>query len=51
MSVKFEQETVKETSAPRGQKLETKHEFAHEIGERLTGGETSTGYLAVSFSL
>ena len=25
-----------------------KHEIAHEIGERLTGGETAQGYLAVS---
>lgn len=43
MSVKFEQETVRETSTPKGHK----HEVAHEIGERLTGGESSQGYLAV----
>ena len=24
-----------------------KHEFVHELGERLTGGETTKGYLAV----
>ena len=46
MSVKFEKETVKDSSIPglRGRK----HEIAHEIGERLTGGETAQGYLAVS---
>ena len=46
MSVKFEKETVKDTPIPGlgGRK----HEIAHEIGERLTGGETAQGYLAVS---
>ena len=45
MSVKFERETVKDTPIPGlgGRK----HEIAHEIGERLTGGETTQGYLAV----
>ena len=45
MSVKFEKETVKDTPIPGlgGRK----HEIAHEIGERLTGGETAQGYLAV----
>lgn len=43
MSVKFEKETVRESSIPGGRK----HEIAHEIGERLTGGDTVTGYLAV----
>ena len=45
MSVKFEKETVKNTPIPGlgGRK----HEIAHEIGERLTGGETAQGYLAV----
>ncbi|KAL9125462.1 MAG: hypothetical protein Q9217_005337 [Psora testacea] len=42
MSVKFEKETVRDTSVPGGRK----HEIAHEIGERLTGGETAQGYLA-----
>lgn len=44
MSVKFEKETVKDSPLPElgGRK----HEFAHEIGERLTGGETTQGYLA-----
>ena len=44
MSVKFEKETVRDTPIPGGRK----HELAHEIGERLTGGESQTGYLAVS---
>ncbi len=46
MSVKFEKETVKDSPLPGlgGRK----HEIAHEIGERLTGGETAKGYLAVS---
>lgn len=43
MSVKFEKETVRDTPIPGGHK----HEIAHEIGERLTGGETAQGYLAV----
>ena len=43
MSVKFEKETVKDAPIPGGRK----HEIAHEIGERLTGGETAQGYLAV----
>ncbi|KAL9632881.1 MAG: hypothetical protein Q9164_005033 [Protoblastenia rupestris] len=42
MSVKFEKETVRDTPIPGGRK----HEIAHEIGERLTGGETAQGYLA-----
>ncbi|KAL9579424.1 MAG: hypothetical protein Q9212_005113 [Teloschistes hypoglaucus] len=42
MSVKFEKETVRESAIPGGRK----HEIAHEIGERLTGGDTVTGYLA-----
>ena len=44
MSVKFEKETIRETPVPGGRK----HTFAHEVGERLTGGEGQTGYLAVS---
>ena len=49
MSVKFQKETVKDTPIPgMGGR---KHEIAHEIGERLTGGETAQGYLAVSSRL
>ena len=55
MSVKFERETIRETTAGRGASLgasikgshTSKHEIAHEIGERLTGGESTKGYLAV----
>lgn len=43
MSVKFEKETIRDTPIPGGRK----QTFAHEIGERLTGGESQTGYLAV----
>ncbi len=43
MSVKFEKETIKNIPVPGGKK----NEIAHEIGERLTGGESTTGYLAV----
>ncbi len=43
MSVKFEKETIRTAPLP-GQK---KVGFAHEVGERLTGGESLTGYLAV----
>jgi len=42
MSVKFEKETIREAPVP-GQRKEG---FAHAIGERLTGGQTKTGYLA-----
>ncbi len=44
MSVKFEKETIRDTPIPGGRK----HELAHEIGERLTGGESQAGYLTVS---
>lgn len=46
MSVKFEKETVRGTTpAP----LVGGHgDVAHRIGEALTGGNTRTGYLAVS---
>lgn len=47
MSVKFQQDTIRDTPIPGGRK----HEIAHNIGERLTGGETAQGYLAVSSSL
>lgn len=42
MSVKFEKETIRDAPVPGGRK----HEIAHEIGERLTGGDTVQGYLA-----
>lgn len=44
MSVKFQQETVKDAPIPGSRK----EDIAHNIGERLTGGETAQGYLAVS---
>lgn len=44
MSVKFEKETIKDAPIPGGRK----RDMAHSIGERLTGGETAQGYLAVS---
>ncbi|KAL6721701.1 hypothetical protein ACLMJK_000805 [Lecanora helva] len=42
MSVKFQQETVKDAPTKGGRK----ERFAHDLGERLTGGETTQGYLA-----
>lgn len=42
MSVKFEKETVREAPIAGGRKVD----FAHEVGEKLTGGESQTGYLA-----
>lgn len=42
MSVKFEKETIRDTPVPGQRKVD----FAHEVGERLTGGESSGGYLA-----
>ncbi|CAF9925759.1 MAG: hypothetical protein GOMPHAMPRED_003959 [Gomphillus americanus] len=42
-SVKFEKETIRNAPIPG----DTKHEIVHAIGERLTGGETKTGYLAL----
>jgi len=42
MSVKFEKETVRNAPIPGSRR----HDVAHEIGEKLTGGNTSTGYLA-----
>lgn len=42
MSVKFKEETVRAVSSGG------KHEgLAHRVGERLTGGHTTSGYLAV----
>ncbi len=43
MSVKFEKETIRETTLPGGRR----HDLAHEIGEKFTGGKSQTGYLAV----
>lgn len=43
MSVKFEKETIREAPIAGGRKVD----FAHEVGEKLTGGESQTGYLAV----
>ena len=43
MSVKFEKETIRDTPIPGGRKVG----FAHEVGEKLTGGESQVGYLAV----
>ncbi|KAG7004495.1 hypothetical protein G7Y79_00025g057810 [Physcia stellaris] len=42
MSVKFEKETIREAPIAGGRKVD----FAHEVGEKLTGGESQTGYLA-----
>ncbi|MCJ1375168.1 hypothetical protein MMC20_006402 [Loxospora ochrophaea] len=42
MSVKFEKETIRDAPIPGGRR----HEIAHEVGERLTGGKSQTGYLA-----
>ena len=47
MSVKFQQETVRDAPLPGGLKGGLKEGIAHNIGERLTGGETAQGYLAV----
>ncbi|MCJ1310072.1 hypothetical protein MMC25_003733 [Agyrium rufum] len=42
MSVKFEKETVRTAPVPGARK----EGIAHELGERLTGGNTAQGYLA-----
>ncbi|MCJ1354711.1 MAG: hypothetical protein MMC33_004700 [Icmadophila ericetorum] len=42
MSVKFEKETIRQAPIP-GARVEG---IAHEIGEKLTGGNTTAGYLA-----
>ena len=44
MSVKFEKETVRDTPVPGGRR----EDIAQKVGERLTGGMSQTGYLAVS---
>ena len=43
MSVKFEKETIRDAPVPGGRR----HDIVHEVGERLTGGDTTKGYLAV----
>ena len=43
MSVKFEKETIRNAPIPG----DRKEGLVHELGERLTGGETAQGYLAV----
>ena len=43
MSVKFEKETIREAPVSGGRKVD----FVHELGEKLTGGDGQTGYLAV----
>lgn len=45
MSVKFQQETIR-TTGVKPEDLRPK-DLAHKVGERLTGGDTHTGYLAV----
>ncbi|RAO69622.1 uncharacterized protein BHQ10_005634 [Talaromyces amestolkiae] len=44
MSVKFQQETIR-TTGVKPEDL-TPKDLAHKVGERLTGGDTHTGYLA-----
>lgn len=47
MSVKFEKETIRNAPVP-GPRNE---DFAHKVGDRLTGGKSQTGYLAVCDAL
>lgn len=42
MSVKFEKETILQAPIPGDRRTD----IAHKLGERLTGGNTTTGYLA-----
>ncbi|KAH8705284.1 integral membrane protein 25D9-6 [Talaromyces proteolyticus] len=44
MSVKFQEDVTTRTRVGRPENLT--HELAHKVGERLTGGDTHTGYLA-----
>lgn len=44
MSVKFQEDATKSI---RETIREDTKELAHKVGERLTGGNTQTGYLAV----
>lgn len=43
MSVKFEKETIRNAPMP----VNRNEDIAHKVGERLTGGKSQTGYLAV----
>lgn len=43
MSVKFEKETIRDTSVHGG----LRHDVLHKVGERLSGGQSQKGYLAV----
>lgn len=45
MSVKFDKDSGTARSAENASK-----DLAHQVGERLTGGETGKGYLAVRVS-
>jgi hypothetical protein len=47
MSVKFEKETIQEAPAQAPIPAPRQETLAHAVGERLTGGDTRTGYLAV----
>ena len=40
-SVKFEKQTIREAQIPGGKRTD----MIHEVGERLTGGDTAKGYL------
>jgi hypothetical protein len=52
MSVKFQQDTIRTTTGVRPEDLAPHaHDLAHKVGERLTGGNTHTGYLAVCRTL
>ena len=44
MSVKFEKETIRDAPIPGARETD----IAHKLGEKLTGGKSQTGYLAVS---
>ena len=46
MSVRFEKETIRDAPIPGGRRTD----IAHEVGERLTGGKSQTGYLAVRWA-
>lgn len=48
MSVKFQQETVRTSG---GKSEDVVHDLAHKVGERLTGGKTQSGYLAVNLTI
>jgi hypothetical protein len=43
MSVKFQEETIRAVANAGGKP----EDLAHRVGERLTGGKTQAGYLAV----